>query len=176
MSALYASRTGLLRGSLVRRILRLVAALVALATTGAACSNGVASCDPPVQEQLDPLSAQHVLPGVEVQYLSNPPTSGPHTPGPLPGPVLDAPIDPTIQVGILEAGAVLVQYRPDEVQGDQLRSLQALAEEFVVVAPNDTLDSPIVATAWRSKLACTGVEADALAAFVTGEIFAPGGH
>jgi hypothetical protein len=118
-----------------------------------------------VHEALDPRFQQHLLPGaVEGAYVTDPPTSGAHRPGLPTANVLRAPLDRPTQVGALEAGAVVVQYR--DAGGGTRRAIERLAGHLVYVAPNPSLPARVVATAWRWKLACDGVDDDALRAFV----------
>lgn len=84
-------------------------------------------------------------------YASPTPTSGPH---PAQAPSCGAsssPLDPGLAVHALEHGAVVVYYRAADAA--TLRDpLEALADQFsshVIVAPHETLDDPIVATAWN---------------------------
>jgi hypothetical protein len=65
------------------------------------------------------------------------------------------------QVGALEAGAVLVQYR-DAADVDALRPL---AGGLTVVVPNPSLTTRVVATAWLFKQPCSGIDLDALRTF-----------
>jgi hypothetical protein len=144
----------------------LTAALLGVVVTGAAgCGGGGAkgACEPAVREALDP-NLGHVLPGAaEPTYLTDPPTSGPHAPGPAPSGVLAAPLSRPAQVGALEAGAVLVQYRDP---GD-LEALRPLATGQTVVMPNPALPARVVATAWLFKQQCSGVDLDVLRTFAT---------
>ena len=123
------------------------------------------ACGPVVVERLDASSALHLLPGApEPNYLSDPPTSGPHLSGRPPMGTLDAALDRPTQVLVLETGGVLIQHR--DLSGDEVASLQALASDQVVVAPNPSLPAPVVATAWLTKQTCPGVNLDALSRFV----------
>ncbi len=132
-----------------------------------ACSGGSgseASCRGAVREPLNP-AENHVLPGApEPSYLTDPPTSGPHTPGAASKGVLTEPLSRPAQVGALEAGTVLLQYR--DLSADELRALGDLATDNVVVAPNANLPSRVVATAWLFKQTCDGVDAPALRGFI----------
>ena len=122
------------------------------------------ACGADQQERIDPASANHVLAGAdEPAYASDPPTSGPHQPGPVIGGVVDTPLSRPQQVGQLEAGAVLLQHR--DLPTAELAELEALAGDQVIVAPNPDLPAPVVATAWTRKLICEAVDVDALAAF-----------
>jgi Protein of unknown function (DUF3105) len=134
-----------------------------------ACDDGGGSAAPPdtgcgddEAERLDPDSLLHVFPGAaEPEYLTDPPTSGPHAPSaPLAG-LIDTPLSRPEQVGQLEAGVILVQHRG--LEPDDLATLDALASNQVVVVPNPDLPAPVVATAWTRKLVCGGVDDRALA-------------
>lgn len=135
----------------------------------AACGDGARSgdgCGPITREALDPAYLVHVL-GAEAkaEYLTDPPTSGPHQPGPAVEGVLDEPITPPVQVGILERGDILLQHDPDLPAGP-LADLESLAGPGVVVAPNADLPDPVVATAWTHKRTCRSVEVGALEDFI----------
>lgn len=136
----------------------------ALAGCGAGSSDE--GCGPITREALDGSYLVHVL-GTDsgVTYTSDPPTSGPHQPGPEVSGVLDEPITRPIQVGILERGDILLQHDPD-LPADQRADLEGLAGPGVVVAPNPDLPDPVVATAWTYKQTCATVDVDALAEFV----------
>jgi hypothetical protein len=131
-----------------------------------------------VHDALDPGSGVHVLPGAPTpSYLVDPPTSGPHQPGPnIPGPER-APIAPQLQVGELEEGRVLIQYRglPDA----DVKRLESLNSDEVLVAPATALPdhTKVAASAWVTHQYCTAVDVGALETFA--KHFAgkgPGGH
>ncbi len=141
-------------------------AAVAVAACGQGDEQATRRCGPAVEEPLDPASTRHLLPGApEPRYSGDPPTSGAHAAGPLPTGVQHQPLSRPVQVGVLETGAVLVQHRG--ASGGELRQLEGLAGEKVVVAPNPSLPAPVVATAWRHRMECTGVDLAALRTFVT---------
>jgi hypothetical protein len=149
-----------------------LAALIvgSLAIAAAACGAGGggdgSACGPITRESLDPAYLVHVLgTATEVEYTSDPPTSGPHQPGPAVDGVVDTPITRPVQVGILERGDVLLQHAPD-LPPAQLATLEALGGPGVVVAPNADLPDPVVATAWTYKRTCSAVDANALQDFV----------
>lgn len=126
-----------------------------------------AKCGPIVHDKLDPGSGTHVLPGSPTpSYIVNPPTSGAHQPGPrITGPV-DEPIAPSLQVGVLEEGRILIQYKG--VSDEDVKTLEALNSDQVVVAPASMLDgdATVVATAWLTHQSCTGVDTETLKEFV----------
>ena len=132
------------------------------------CSDGSdadGACGPTTRESLDPAYLVHVLDGAEgLEYTSDPPTSGPHQPGPEVSGVVAEPLTAPVQVGVLERGDVLIQYDPS-LGAAAAAELDAVAADHVVVAPNPDLPAPIVATAWLYKRTCDAVDADALRAF-----------
>jgi hypothetical protein len=135
-----------------------------------------AACGKATHEQAQ-FPANHVLPGQpEPAYLTNPPTSGPHAPLATVDPVYDAPLPRPTQVGVLETGKVLIQYRPD-VPADQVEQLRGLAGGDIVVAPNPELDHPVVTTAWLYTQRCHRVDTGALKSFAKARAdHGPGGH
>jgi hypothetical protein len=75
-----------------------------------------------------------------------------------------APLDKPTQVGVLEGGGVLLQYKG--ISADEQKRLERQAGGDVRVAPNPALPAPVVATAWRHKMVCQGLDIDALKDFV----------
>lgn len=136
------------------------------------------ACGPIRRLQAQPNSVVHVLPGQgEPTYLSDPPTSGPHVAIPRGEPVYREPLAKAVQVGILERGDVLLQYRPADVDAEGIAELEALAAPTVAVAPNPDLPDPVVATAWAHLRSCERVDAAALRAFIDErQGKGPGGH
>ena len=146
--------------------MRFSAVLVALVAFLAACSDGGASACVELREPQDPASGQHVLSAGVTEYLTDPPTSGPHIAGPTPSGALDAPLDPAIQVRLLEAGGVMIQYDAS-LSPAEIAALEAFGDELVVIAPSaSALDDPIVVTAWTWKLSCGAVDDDAVRDFI----------
>jgi len=132
-----------------------------------ACGGQEQACGPITREALDPDYLVHVLedgPGLE--YRSEPPTSGPHQPSPPVQGAIDRELSRPVQVGILEGGSVLIQFRPDDLDADAEAALAALAGDQVVVAPAPDLPSPIVATAWVFKRACDEPDVELLQDFI----------
>jgi hypothetical protein len=151
----------------MRRAPVLVVVAAALLAGGlvAGCGDdsGTRACGPIVIEQLDP-DGGHLIAGVTPpSYLTNPPTSGPHTPGiGVAGGVLHRTLTPIQQVTTLEGGAVIVQYR----DAHDAAALERLAGPLVVVAPNPTLPQRVIATGWARKMTCRSVDRAALGGFV----------
>lgn len=137
------------------------------------CGNGGGdgACGPVLREALDPQSNVHVLDSSTVTYLTDPPTSGPHLSAPAPAGVQTEPVPTGMQVVVLEAGGIMIQY--GQVEGAVRDKLEDLAAPDVVVAPHEGLDDgEVIATAWLHKMSCTDVpelgrdELDALESFV----------
>ena len=140
--------------------------LVAVALVLVACADDASTGCVELREPQDPASGQHVLgPGLAT-YQSDPPTSGPHIAGPTPSGPLDTAIDPAIQVRLLEAGGVMIQY-DDTRSPAEIAALEAFGDSLVAVAPaGGTLSRPIVVTAWTWKLSCSSVDNDAVRSFI----------
>lgn len=153
------------------RTVLIVAVVVVVALLGGGAllvtrhSSAPGGCDAVVHDPIDPRSLQHALPGAPPpSYPTEPPTSGPHQSGGLAGGVVDQPLPGPVQVGALEAGQVLLQYR--DLTGQEQADLAALAGPQVIVAPHPALPTRVVASAWRTRLPCRSVDAEALNRFV----------
>lgn len=156
----------------LRRSARAVALVALLALPG--CGDATASdvCGPVQAEPLHPDASQHVIPGAEISWDSEvsswdsaAPTSGPHYSLPPATGAFLRQLEPAEQVTALEAGHVLIQYRPD-LPAAAVDAVVALAADDVAVAPSADLDAAIMATAWQQRQRCDG-QADAqLRAFV----------
>ena len=131
--------------------------------SGCGGDTGNRACGPIVIEQLDP-DGGHLVAGVTPpSYLTDPPTSGPHTPGlGVEGGVLHRTLTQLEQVTTLEGGVVIVQYR----DARDATALERLAGPLVVVAPNPTLPQRVIATGWARKLTCRSVDRSPLRRFV----------
>lgn len=119
---------------------------------------------PPVQAGL------HLIGDREppVAYSSTPPTSGWHRSG-VAGPgVAASPLTEPVQVGLLEAGVVVISH--GGLTADQRSALAGLAERFpetVAVAPYAPLgEGEVVSAAWGVLQRCSGVDRDVLVRFV----------
>lgn len=150
-------------------------------TTSSTAPSSEEGCGAVVEEQLDPQSGRHLLPGAPVPaYLSDPPTSGAHRSGAAPeSGVLLEPVDPPTQAQVLESGRVLIQFASGQVTPEELEQLESLAaaNDRLVVAPHDALPAPVVATAWLYKMLCEDVTPDALGEFAGRfTVKAPGEH
>ena len=116
-----------------------------------------------LREPEDPASVRHVIGDTGFEYRSYPPTSGPHFGVVAPSGVQDSPLQPAIQVRILERGSALVQYDPAVVDGTEVEGFVDLG---AVVAPGDDLPAPVTVTAWTWKLTCASVDEERIERFI----------
>jgi len=136
----------------------MIFAATTIGLTLSACSGGAASgCSRVVRHDVADDSQLHVIPTADVVYATDPPTSGPHSPGPLPG-IYVRTLSRPAQVGVLERGDIVIQFRPDVVSGT---SLGALVTDRVVLMPNPDLGHDIVLTAWAHRMECNADSLDA---------------
>ncbi len=151
--------------------MRIVSLVLVSVLTIAATSCGStqkAACGPVVHDQLDPATGTHVLPGAPTpSFIVDPPTSGAHQPAPPVTGVQHKPIAPTIQVGILEEGRVLLQYKG--LDASETKQLEGLVSHHVVVAPAASLpnNAKVVATAWVTHQSCQAFDVSTLKSFIS---------
>ena len=83
-----------------------------------------------------------------------PPVGGVHNPTWQNCGIYEEPVDPSHAVHSLEHGAVWLTYRPD-LPAEQVAAVEAYGEgeDFMLVSPYPTQDSPVMATAWGFQLA-----------------------
>jgi hypothetical protein len=143
----------------------LFVALFLLGACGSSDGSSTAGgCTAARTEPEAPDSLIHVLPGAEPSYPTDPPTSGPHQGWTAPA-VLNRELSRPEQVGVLEVGDVLVQYRPTDIAADELGAITASLPPRTHLAPNSELPQPVILTAWLTKQSCETLDADALARF-----------
>ena len=130
-----------------------------------ACS-GEVGCDTPRQEPLSASSSLHLLGNTEATWETNPPTSGPHYPVPPRGGNYDYTLSNLEQVAFLESGGVIIQFLPNN-KNVNLQQLRSFANQSVIVSPNQTLESSLVATAWTWKLTSAAYLPEKLNKFVS---------
>ncbi|MDX1657788.1 MAG: DUF3105 domain-containing protein [Nitriliruptorales bacterium] len=97
------------------------------------------------------------------------PTSGEVTAAPGCG-VREEPLAPAVQVASLDAGIVVIQYRPGELESEQEVVLTRMVEaspESAVLAPNPDLGSPVAVTAWGRRMPLAEANEQLISAFLT---------
>lgn len=135
-----------------------LAAVVLLTGCGADNASGCIE----LREPEDQASGLHVLTDDSFEYETHPPTSGAHIAGPTPSGVLDTVVAAPIQVRLLEAGGVMIQYDPATIDP---AALAGLGDELTVVAPGADLPDLVVVTAWTWKLSCSEVDVERVERF-----------
>ncbi|HEY9860676.1 MAG TPA: DUF3105 domain-containing protein [Candidatus Obscuribacterales bacterium] len=103
---------------------------------------------------LPKLGQDHVPETERVKYNSNPPTSGPHYAiWAQWGIHAKAPLDERL-VHNLEHGGVIISYKPDQIQGQELEQIKAQVRELsktnprIILTPRQNMDTAIALTAW----------------------------
>ncbi len=147
--------------------LRVASAALAVAIVLTGCSGGaetVGDCEPMFSEPASDSSGIHVLAGSDATYLSDPPTSGPHVAWNAPA-ILDRQLTAPEQLGVLETGDVLVQYRPADVAEDTVAALATRLPDRAHLAPNADLPAPVVLTAHLTKQLCRSLDTEAIELF-----------
>ena len=133
---------------------------------------------PPSIEGLEVLAEDPSHEHVEgpVEYDRVPPLGGPHHPRWLACDVYDEPVPHEFAVHSLEHGAVWLTHAPDlpTEQVALLAELAATNEQYVLVSPEDGLDSRIVAVTWGAALEASSADDPRLAQFVAA--YAGGGQ
>ncbi len=130
-------------------------------------------------------STEHMPDGTEIDYSSNPPTSGPHYSQPMPGGFYDPVADPgnfafnvphpeSYIVHSMEHGYVIFWYNCSILTEEECAQLKAEiravmdADPIKVLAfPWDSTDVPVVMTSWGRMLRMEEFDAAAAARFVT---------
>lgn len=160
-----------------RTLFTAVLSALLVASCASSSSTGASACGPITRDALDPSSLSHVLPGAPTpSYETDPPTSGAHQPTPKVEGFRRQPIAPQIQVGILEQGRVLIQYRG--IGRSDVVALRGLVSPEVVVAPAASLPggAHVVATAWVTRQVCTAVDLEQLRQFISARSGKGPGH
>lgn len=111
-----------------------------------------------------------------VDYGRMPPLGGDHAPRWLACDVYDEPVPLEYAVHSLEHGAVWLAYDPGLPESDveALARLAGRNEEYVLVSPEEGLDSRVVAVAWGRAIEASEADDPRLAQFV--EAYAGGGQ
>lgn len=125
-------------------------------------------------EEFPSEGAAHVSSDTQVNYDTDPPTSGPHyNQWADPGYYSD-PVPAGNLVHSLEHGNVVVYYDPAALTPEAEESLRAFARAHtdqwaavvVVPNPNEDPESPYVLTAWQTMLRMDGYDAETVRAFL----------
>ncbi|MEO9249135.1 DUF3105 domain-containing protein [Citricoccus nitrophenolicus] len=157
-----------------RKVLVGAGALTAVALVGGLVTLALVQ-DPPPQaredieiaglQSFEGLSANHV--STPVDYEQSPPAGGDHASAWLNCGVYTEPVPQENAVHALEHGAAWAAYDPEALSPEQVETLRAaLPDTYVVLAPYQGLDSPIVLSAWGAQVAVDSPEDERIEQFV----------
>jgi hypothetical protein len=96
----------------------------------------------------------------EIEYDTNPPTSGDHSEDPLADGAFADPAPPANYLHSMEHGRVVIHYAPDLPEDEQLE-IKGVFEESpagVILTPNPELRSEVAVTAWLRLATCGNYE------------------
>jgi len=119
---------------------------------------------------------QHLAPGETFDgYNSNPPSSGPHDPQPVPWGFYDQPVPKEKLVHNLEHGGKLVLYNPSTVAPDVVEQLRLFGERYVtggaklVGAPYPDMQSQFALVSWTYVDTFDELDPDRVAQFLAAD-------
>ncbi|WP_277554910.1 DUF3105 domain-containing protein [Halobaculum limi] len=116
---------------------------------------------------------EHVQRGTEVDYSTQPPTSGPHYSGVVEAGFYEEPQPMGDIIHTLEHGAIVAYYVPGELTDEARSNLQTWADDYTdtwqsfVAVPNpyDQPQAPYTLTAWRHLLRMDEYDSETVRAF-----------
>ncbi len=123
-----------------------------------------------VQEMPDE-GRDHVAQGTEVDYDSDPPTSGPHYPSVAPPDLYREVVPDEMLVHNLEHGHVIVYYHPS-LSDESARKISELTSEYdgqwdaVLAVPRPEMEYELTLTAWNVKMELEEFDEELIDAFV----------
>jgi len=123
-------------------------------------------------------SREHVSPGADIEFNSDPPSGGPHYDATAAAGFYEETPPLGEIVHTLEHGAVVDYYDPERLTDDARRSLRAWAANYTgtwssflaVPTPVETPDSPHVLAAWEYLLRLDEYDVEVVRAFVAEHI------
>jgi hypothetical protein len=124
-----------------------------------------------VQEMPDE-GRDHVPDGTQVEYESDPPTSGPHYAS-WAQPGLHREVIPDeLLVHNLEHGHIVIYYNPDQISGESASKISELTNQYdgqwdaVLAVPRPGMDNELTLTAWTYKMELEQYDEELIDAFV----------
>ncbi|MCZ6545915.1 MAG: DUF3105 domain-containing protein [Chloroflexi bacterium] len=146
-----------------------------MALIAAACGGGPSFEDPRLLEFEDDLTTPgqgHLQSGVSFPYATDPPYGGPHSGNLLPCGIYQDEQPPERYLHTMEHGAIVIHYQPDVFAHEDVAALRQLGSallqqgERIVLAPNRSMESPVVVASWGRLLPLESGEEAAIRAFV----------
>lgn len=126
---------------------------------------------PLVGQKIPILGQQHVPVGTNVDYTSNPPTSGDHWPKPAPWGVYGSPLPDEELVHNLEHGGIWISYTG--IDAATRRRLEALARKYqqaVILTPRPQNDAKIAVASWGRLMELSSYDEGRIVAFISANI------
>jgi hypothetical protein len=124
-----------------------------------------------VQEMPDE-GRDHVPDGTEVEYDSEPPTSGPHYARWAPPDIYREVIADELLVHNLEHGHIVVYYEPGRISTESATKITELTDRYdgqwdaVLAVPRPGMDAELTLTAWTYKMELDEFDEELIDAFV----------
>lgn len=145
---------------------------------------GQSECKVTITDHVPDEGHTHVEICTEVDYQSNPPSSGNHWPIWAEFRTHTTPVPREMLVHNLEHGAIVMRHRCDPACPDVVAAFEAAAEDFgvdnlcvsaegnaersrIVISPDPQLDAPIGLSAWRATYVATCLDPESIQAFIT---------
>ncbi|MBI2596100.1 DUF3105 domain-containing protein [Candidatus Daviesbacteria bacterium] len=124
---------------------------------------------PLMGDEIADLGRNHVPDGTQLQYNSNPPTSGPHYARSQPGGIYDQPVPDGNLIHGMEHGAVILWYKLDipATESAQLKSIfNSVPVSKKIMIPRDNLNVPVALTSWGRLLKLQTIDEGQIKAFM----------
>lgn len=125
-----------------------------------------------VVDEMPDEGRDHVADGTEIEYESEPPTSGPHYASPAPVELYRQVVPDEYLVHNLEHGHIVVFYSPSQLSDESASKISELTGEYdgtwdaVVAAPRPEMENELTLTAWTYKLELDEYDEEMIDAFV----------
>lgn len=125
-----------------------------------------------VVEEMPDEGRDHVADGTEVDYDSEPPTSGPHYASPVAPNIFREVVPDEALVHNLEHGHIVIYYHPTQLSDESVAKITELHNEYdgawdaVLAVPRPDMDAELTLTAWTYKLELDEYDEELIDAFV----------
>jgi hypothetical protein len=125
-----------------------------------------------VVEETEDQGRDHVADGTEVEYETEPPTSGPHYAQWAPPDIYRQVVEDELLVHNLEHGHIVIFYSPDQLSDASVSKITELTSEYdgqwdaVLAAPRPEMENELTLTAWTYKMELDEFDEELIDAFV----------
>ncbi len=124
---------------------------------------------PLMGDEIPDQGRNHVPEGTQIQYSTNPPTSGSHYPNSQPGGIYESQVPDGNLVHSMEHGAVILWYKSDipATQSAQLKSIFSnISVGKKIMVPRDNLDVSVALTSWGRLLKLQSIDQNQIKSFM----------